>query len=320
MEKKNILTVVICTRNRARLFEYCIRSLIEQKVNDKSFSLIVVDNNSSDDTVKMFDKYKSSFIDAKYIVENNIGLSYARNAAIKQCTTDWIGFIDDDAIASSDWIQVIFEIIKNYKYDIFGGIYLPWYLDGRVSWYKDEYASNTAWIKHKEIVLLEKDELSGGNCVFKKTVFNKYLFNIALGHRGNGIGYGEETEIQNKLRNEGARIGFVPNMVIYHYVPLYKQKMSYFYMKSYARGRDSWDASLEKIRIENLLELIFLLPAKVINRVIKNVIYMLRRNERIENCIVNVLDTIAYDIGKIYCGIKRVKISRASLRGRRGAN
>ncbi len=303
--RRDILTITICTRNRSKMLEYCISSLINQNKTNKFYSLLIVDNNSSDDTENIYNKYKNIFLNSNYIFEPNIGLSNARNRAIKECGTDWIAFIDDDAIARKDWIHTIYEIIENYNYDIFGGIYLPWYLDGKVSWYKDEYATNSTWLKYQERIVLEKGTLSGGNCVFKRSLFKNHYFDNSLGQKGDRMAYGEESRIQNILRNEGAIIGFVPDMVIYHYVPLSKQKISWFFRREFANGRDSYKSRLEIISRGDIAKRFLMLPYKLIRLTVKNIIVFLTGKEKIENCIINIGGKLSYEIGRIYYGIKR---------------
>ncbi len=53
---KNLVSIVIRTKNEEKWIESCLRSVFNQ--NYKNFEVILVDNQSTDDTVKIAKKYK----------------------------------------------------------------------------------------------------------------------------------------------------------------------------------------------------------------------------------------------------------------------
>ncbi len=91
-------TVVICTRNRPVYLCRCIEEL--QKQQYRSFEILVVDNNhESSDACQIAANYGT-----RYLLCPTIGLSYARNAGIAASRTEYIAFIDDDAIPEPQWL------------------------------------------------------------------------------------------------------------------------------------------------------------------------------------------------------------------------
>lgn len=119
------LTVAICTKDRPELVERCIRSL--KRLNEsQAFAILVVDNAPSDGRTAQVAKTAR----VHYIVEPRAGLDFARNRALKTATTDWLAFIDDDAVADGEWLDGLRRAWCRYP-DAKGitGFVLPYALD-----------------------------------------------------------------------------------------------------------------------------------------------------------------------------------------------
>ncbi len=253
MIKNDKLSIIICTYNRANLLKECLESLCHQTRNVSDFHVIVVDNNSTDNTREVVFEFNKRISRLYYILEINQGLSYARNRGWRESTTKWIAYLDDDACAFPDYLERILEVIEKGEFDCIGGVYYPWYKYGRPYWYKDSYASNAG----KTEGLLEKDFVSGGNLIIKRSILEKFGgFSASVGMTGKTIAYGEETRLQIIMRRAGFKIGFEPNIKIKHLVPTYKQNLLWFYRASYAIGRDIWDTFLIERTISKLSSMI----------------------------------------------------------------
>lgn len=102
MNKDKFPKVVIgvCTYNRCLGLKRLLQSLI--KLDYPNFEIIVVDNNSTDQTAKII----SEFEKVKYIFEARQGLAYARNCLLNKCgkDTEYLGMLDDDETVNEDWI------------------------------------------------------------------------------------------------------------------------------------------------------------------------------------------------------------------------
>jgi glycosyltransferase involved in cell wall biosynthesis len=229
-----ILTIAVCSYNRSNLLVTAIESLINQFDNNYQFELLIIDNNSSDDTNAIVEKYKTSFPFIKYFKELKPGISNARNRAIEEAQGEYIGFIDDDAKASKNYIQKAFAIINNYKPDIFGGKILPYYLTAKPNWFKDDYETrihgSTGWLK--------KANLSASNLFIKKSLFNELgKFSLSYGGEGNKMIYGEETEFINRAYQLQRKVYYDLELIVYHLVPEYKMNPLFFMTSNYAMGK-----------------------------------------------------------------------------------
>lgn len=91
--KSPLVSVTICTRNRAHLLPDAINSVLMQSVQD--FEIIILDDGSEDRSAQ---EVVASFNDSriKYFYQECQGISSAHNAAIAQCSGDFIVNLDDD--------------------------------------------------------------------------------------------------------------------------------------------------------------------------------------------------------------------------------
>ncbi len=107
------LSVVIVTKNRSFDLSQCIGSLISN--SDLPKEIIVVDNNSNDDTKQLAmglgPKVKTK---VKYISSKLVGFPKIYNRGLKEASGDWVAFIDDDCVADINWVDEILKSIKKY--------------------------------------------------------------------------------------------------------------------------------------------------------------------------------------------------------------
>ena len=99
------VTIAVPTHNRARLLGGTLASIaalnIPEGVNPEC---LIVDNNSPDDTRDVVEVFaREAPMAVRYVVEPQLGSSYARNRAIAEARGEYIFFIDDDALAEPDW-------------------------------------------------------------------------------------------------------------------------------------------------------------------------------------------------------------------------
>ena len=90
-ENKYKISVVIPTLNRINTLQRALDSVINQTY--KSAEIIVVDNGSSDGTLKFL---REQYPKITILTENKIGVSSARNKGIKKSINQWIALLDSD--------------------------------------------------------------------------------------------------------------------------------------------------------------------------------------------------------------------------------
>lgn len=233
-----ILTIAICTYNRADKLDTCLDSLKRQAVQQDCFSILIIDNNSTDNTQFIIKNYLNLFPHIKAVKEYRQGLSNARNRALKECLTSWIAFLDDDAKAHPDWVSTILTTIQKNDFDAFGGPYYAWHPYGPApSWLPEDFGT---YESPQGYGLLQGDTfIPGGNCVLRSDAARSIgTFSAELGMSGNRCGYGEETQFFERMRTAGYRMGYVPQLKIDHCVLPYKYTLRWQLHSAFIGGRD----------------------------------------------------------------------------------
>src|SRR5213593_5110676 len=98
-----LITVAICTRNRAAFLEKALQSVLPQ-ITDNT-EMLIVDNASTDKTPEVASRLARANPGMVLYRENELGLSAARNAALVRARGQYVIFLDDDAQAEPGWLE-----------------------------------------------------------------------------------------------------------------------------------------------------------------------------------------------------------------------
>jgi len=171
--------------------------------------------------------------------------------------------------------------------DIAGGLFLPWYKYGKPYWYKDKYASNLKDLQQFGILPKQK-YASGGVFLIKRSLLHHHGgFKTELGMMGNSTGYGEETELQIRLRKNGYHIFFDPKLIIDHVVAEYKLSTNWFLRSSLALGKDLPATKKIKANLFNILKLFVIMTTQLAILGFVNSFRLLRKRYYIENWLID---------------------------------
>lgn len=111
-------SAAICTYNGEKRLPEVLDKLRSQ-INSESihWEVIVVDNNSTDNTAKVIRDYQAQWPSAyplRYFLETQQGAAFARQRAIAEARGEFIGFLDDDNIPAPDWIVEAYSFGKEH--------------------------------------------------------------------------------------------------------------------------------------------------------------------------------------------------------------
>jgi glycosyltransferase involved in cell wall biosynthesis len=95
VSSKPLVSVVITTRNRARIVRDAIESVLTARAQQKAFDieLIVVDDGSTDETPQVVAEYP-----VRSFRTQGIGMAGARNLGLREATGDYFMLLDDDDV------------------------------------------------------------------------------------------------------------------------------------------------------------------------------------------------------------------------------
>lgn len=236
-----LFSVVVCTYNRSALMADAVRSICEQEFDRSLFEVLIVDNNSTDDTRAVSEALAGEFPNVRYVVEVKQGLSHARNCGYLAARGKYVGYLDDDAVANPHWLTAARRIFEEEGAVICGGPFTALYRSPKPKWFKDEYGSR--YMDQPEREIGEKECLPGGNSFYTRELLEAIGgYDPELGMTGKTVAYGEDTDLQWRAREQYPDAKFIlsPDLYMSHLVRPEKMtlwwRMSFFYGK----GRTAW--------------------------------------------------------------------------------
>ena len=227
------LSICVCTYNRAHILPYCLNSLTKLKVPAGcEAEILVIDNNSRDNTKEVVSNFsRRSPIAVLYFHEPQQGLSAARNRAIKEASGEYFGFLDDECVVRSDWLQIIIADIEEFAPFIIGGPYIGALVPGAAppKWFKTDYGNAYFLADNFKRGYQEEFRASAGNIFLHRTVFEKQQFDRNFGLDGDKMKFGEETVLQERFLSENAEamVFYEPRIEVAHYILPHKMSLSY---------------------------------------------------------------------------------------------
>lgn len=111
-KEKDKVSVIIINYNTPKLTKECIKSIIK-KTKEINFEIILVDNGSSDDSIKVFEKEFSKVNNIKIVYSNeNIGFGRGNNLGVDNSSGNYLFFLNSDTIFTENSIKILLEEYK----------------------------------------------------------------------------------------------------------------------------------------------------------------------------------------------------------------
>jgi glycosyltransferase involved in cell wall biosynthesis len=236
-----LISVVVCTYNRANLLDDALQSLCEQSIETSEYEVVVVDNNSTDKTREVVDEFCRRFTNVRYCFEPKQGLSHARNRGWREARGEYVAYIDDDAHAGKNWLKTALVLLTNTKPTplCLGGPIMPFYSTTKPIWFKEEIST---WGDSPRY-LRPGESFSGSNMIWRKSIIEALGgFDVRSGVRGDYLSLGEETALFTKIWHsfEQPHFYYSPELAVRHWVPPTKMTVSYQLKRAFAAGQ-SWN-------------------------------------------------------------------------------
>lgn len=232
------ISVVVCTYNRSDLLAQVLETLCAQAVDPTTYEVIVVDNNSKDDTAAVTAKFAAQYPNVRYCFEASPGASFARNRGWQEARGQYVAYTDDDCKCPPQWLAIAQEIIATRAPTVFGGPYFAFYNVEKPTWFKDAYGSSVETPVARNLTLSE--HLAEGNMFVDRRVFAQFGgFRTDLGPSGNAIGFGEGTDwlIRGRKQAPDTVVYYDPRLFVYHLVRPEKFKWGRILRRMFADGR-----------------------------------------------------------------------------------
>jgi glycosyltransferase involved in cell wall biosynthesis len=235
------ISVVIPTYNRTEYLRKAIKSLIDQTLPMDQYEILVIDNCSVDNTRKVVCEEFKNVRNLRYIYEPRLGLTYARNAGWQNATGEYIAYLDDDAVASRQWLEKILEVFETVKPQpgCVGGKIEPIWEAPRPSWLSDSKLGDLAILNwsNKPVVLNKKQWVAGANMSLPRKILEKVNgFQPGFGRASDKLFTGEDILLERKLAQMGYHCFYHPDILVWHHVPSSRLTKYWFIKRAYWQG------------------------------------------------------------------------------------
>lgn len=119
MEKK-LISVIIPCYNAEKYLKECLESLINQTIGFENIEVIIIDDASTDNSLKCMKTYEEKYPDNILIVslEENEGQANARNIGMHYVTADYFTFVDADDWLELDAYEKLLKPVEKYQCDL----------------------------------------------------------------------------------------------------------------------------------------------------------------------------------------------------------
>ncbi len=229
IKSSTCFSVAICTFRRPRLLARAVESVFSQAYPTDCYEMIVVDNDSGDETGKVLEDCRGrSPVSFTSHVESVNGISYARNAAIRLASKEFVAFLDDDEEADPGWLAALDKVIREQHALVVGGR-MDYVLPPEVAvtpWLKDPGVLAHFGVnfgvqgKHNPVFQIRHPQYIGvGNSAYARRLFDAFgPFPTHLGRNQHRMLGAEETYFNILLERHDIPIFYSDQAVAKHHV------------------------------------------------------------------------------------------------------
>jgi len=275
--KEPEVSVVIGTYNRCDVLRGALESLLTQDSGGADYEVIVVDNNSTDDTRTMVENLRDKLgcKNLIYCFERTQGVSHARNRGITAARGRLIAFTDDDIRPAHNWIATVREGFNKFpNADCIGGRVLPQPKTEFPGWLTAKHWTPLALLdlgdKPIELDVRNGPGLVAANLAVRASVFTDVgLFEPQLQRVKNSIGSMEDHEFQLRLSAANKRLVYLPDLVVYAQV--LQERLTKDYHRRWYRGHGYFYAVMREADFEASKMRLLDVPAHVYRRALSDV-------------------------------------------------
>jgi glycosyltransferase involved in cell wall biosynthesis len=213
------VSVVISTFNRCGSLPHLLDQLLNsQEAVGIDYEVIIVDNNSTDDTRLIVQRRMAAEPRLNYVFEARQGVSYGRNAGIRVARAPVIAFTDDDNAPSVDWIANAKAVLDAHPEAAgAGGPVLPVWPMHVPAWIDRKHWSPLAILDFgKRPFWIDAQNprcLLTANLVVRKTVLE------AFGGFSPDYARCQDHELLVRLWRRGWKLLYSPELIVYATVP-----------------------------------------------------------------------------------------------------
>lgn len=253
-----MITIAVCTWNRARLVEQTLQSLTRLQIpTDLEWEVVVVNNNSPDGTAAVLDSFLPR-LPLRHFLETNQGIAYARNRAALEARGNVVLWTDDDVRVRPNWLAGYADAFATHpECGFFGGpvelsfegVPPNWLLEGL-----DSIGGALGQVRVPGDTWIGDGAQLPFNCnmAVRREYHLAMPYDTRYGRKATSLMSGEETVFLRELLRQGVRGRWLPEVGVLHTVPIERQSVVHLRKALTGVGRELGLRSPTRSRLEFL--------------------------------------------------------------------
>jgi glucosyl-dolichyl phosphate glucuronosyltransferase len=239
------LTVCVCTHNRPRYVRDCLAGLRAQSVAADRFAVLLVDSGSPEPARGELAVLAREHPGVQLIRVDAPGVSAARNAGAAAAATDYIAYIDDDAIPAENWVAAILDALaaQGDHPAVLGGRILPKWEAPLPAWWPPSLRGVLSIIEHEGRGEFRSAELPPGMepyacnmVVHVPSLLNTGGFGRGIGRIGAVLLSDEEVQLAWRLQDAGMSVRYDSRIVVFHQIQASRLNPAWLLSRLYWQG------------------------------------------------------------------------------------
>lgn len=248
---QTILSVIICTHNRATYTIECVKSLLSCP-EARSLDIIVIDNASTPEHHALLASNLTSPL-VRLVKEPRPGVSLARNLGASLANTEWIAYLDDDALPFPDWSARALELARSTgpTVGLIGGAVLPRWPNTKA---QDGINPDRLGLRWRNLLsLVDSERKSRGsrvpevvacNMLIRKSALERVgQFPVELGRTPKSLLGGEEIIVARRVAACDFAVQFDDKLRVYHQIHAERLGTRWVRRRAEAEGELLWKFS-----------------------------------------------------------------------------
>ena len=232
MSEPGSLEIVVCTYNNAAMLDGMLSALAAQRCSENTrWSCLVVDNNCTDDSTKIVQRYVSqgNIPGLRIVRELQQGLTAARLCGVRSSYAPWIAFVDDDCFLQPDWIANAVAFAEAHpSAGAFGGkVILDWETEPPA--FVRAFTYCFAEQNHGDVER-QVPFLAGAGMVVNRQALADCGWTdgpLVADRVGKSLVSGGDVEIALRIAGSGRELWYVPQCELHHQIPSRRTTLTY---------------------------------------------------------------------------------------------
>lgn len=227
------VSVIVPVFNSENTLKQCIESILNTDYPKSKREIVVVDNNSNNQTKNILNMFKDQI---KIVHEYKKGAAAARNKGIENSGGDIIAFTDSDCVVDSNWLKNIVKPLADPEVGISGGKILAKTPCNSIEKYGEKIHDHKKAIEDFNIpYVITMNWASRTNVLKDAGMFNEDMIRC------------QDSDLSRRIFNSGYRLVYVDEAIVYH---SNRKTLSTLFYQGYIHGY--WGIKLNRYH-KNLL-------------------------------------------------------------------